>query len=142
MTDDLRALTVKQPHAWAIASGNKDVENRPWKFWLPLGSSIAIHAGVADDRDGLGVPCRVPDDLTRGAIIGLVDVVACVQDSPSRWARPGQWHWLLANARLLDEPVPARGHLHLWRVGPTIAARITHPSAWQPRASPENVESL
>lgn len=124
MDDDLRALTVKQPHAWAIAAGHKDVENRPWKFWLPLGTTIGVHAGVKDDPDGLSVPISVPDDLTRGALIGLVDVVGCVQNSTSRWARPGSWHWLLANARLLDEPIPMRGHLWLFRVPPVAVARV------------------
>jgi hypothetical protein len=124
MTDDFRALTVKQPHAWAIAAGLKDVENRSWRFWLPLGTTIGIHAGVKDDPNGLTVPVPVPDALSRGALIGLVDVIACTTDSGSRWAIPGQFHWVLANARLLDEPIPMRGHMHLFRVPPSTLARI------------------
>jgi len=115
--DDLRALTVKQPHAWAIAAGLKDVENRSWRFWLPLGTTIAIHAGLKDDPDGLAVPVtETPDDLVRGALVALVDVVDCITDSPSPWASPGQWHWVLANVRRLPEPIPMRGAMWLFRV--------------------------
>lgn len=48
----MRAITVKQPWAWAIAAGGKDVENRtkpdPWRS--AVGERLAIHAGKGWDR--------------------------------------------------------------------------------------------
>lgn len=43
----MRAITVQQPYAWAIATGAKDVENRvrsvPWA--AAVGQRVAVHAG-------------------------------------------------------------------------------------------------
>lgn len=141
---DLRALTVRQPHAWAIVAGHKTVENRGWAFPLPTPVTIAIHAGVRYDHDGLTV--RVPGTPHRhqlvelgqwGAIIGLVDVVACHAYSVcttaagrggvavcSPWALWGSHHWVLANARMLPEPIQCRGRLTLWRPEPQVMARL------------------
>lgn len=124
MTDDLRALTVWQPHAWAIAAGHKDVENRPWPFPFPAGTTIAIHAGLKVDPDGLDLPIRVPDDLPAGVIVCTVVVTRCVRDSPSPWARRGMWHWCLGEARRLVEPVPTRGQMQLFRLSSSVIARI------------------
>ena len=43
----MRALTVRQPWAWAIAEGYKDIENRSWYPRLEPGEVFAIHAGCA-----------------------------------------------------------------------------------------------
>lgn len=50
MADTLRALTVRQPWAWAIAHGGKDVENRSWP--TSYRGLLAIHAGARWDEDG------------------------------------------------------------------------------------------
>jgi hypothetical protein len=117
--EDLRLLTVKQPHAWAIVAGRKDVENRTWPFRLALGTTIGIHAGVKVDPRGLRVPLDVPHDLVHGAVVGFVDVVGdhADDDCPgcSPWAAPAHRHWRLANARRLMTPVPTRGSLWLFR---------------------------
>ena len=49
-TGEVRVLTVRQPWAWAIIQGGKDVENRsgPTKHRGPL----LIHAGSAFEPDG------------------------------------------------------------------------------------------
>jgi len=41
----MKALTVRQPWAWAIVFAGKDIENRTWKSKYCYGSTIAIHAG-------------------------------------------------------------------------------------------------
>jgi hypothetical protein len=54
----VKAITVKQPWAWAIAIGAKHVENRgrstPWTS--AVGTRIAIHAGRAWDSDAIEHP--------------------------------------------------------------------------------------
>lgn len=47
----MRILTVRQPWAWAIVHGGKDVENRPRNIAGGYRGPIAIHAGLAYDRD-------------------------------------------------------------------------------------------
>jgi hypothetical protein len=132
----VKALTVKQPWAWAIAHGLKSIENRsrPTKHRGPL----AIHAGAAWDRAGAVSPTVIaaarsyryplqygkPLDATEGwfqfrAVIALVDVVDCHRDTGCcrPWGMEGAWHWVLVNPRQLDEPVPAAGRLGLWDIG-------------------------
>lgn len=55
MTSPIKAITVKQPWAWAIARrattyAGKDIENRTWP--TPYWGLLAIHAGLGWDRDG------------------------------------------------------------------------------------------
>ena len=46
----MRALTVRQPWAWAIIHGGKDVENRVRSLG-PYRGPVAIHAGLALDHE-------------------------------------------------------------------------------------------
>lgn len=112
----MRALTIRQPWGSLIVAGIKDVENRSWR--TNHRGPLLIHAGAAmDPVEGWRVleVARLAE-IPRGALIGMVEVVGCVRDSPSRWARPGQWHWELANARPLPRPIPIRGRLGLFEV--------------------------
>lgn len=112
------ALTIKQPWAWAIVSGLKDVENRTWA--TPHRGALLIHAAKKPDPMGfeflslMGI--QPPDTLDYGGIIGAADVVDCVSGYLSDWAMPGQWHWVLKGARSLPFQ-PMRGQLGLWRAG-------------------------
>lgn len=62
----MRALTIRQPWAWAIARGGKDVENRTWR--TTYRGLIAIHAGArweeagATDRRVMAAAVRDRDD--------------------------------------------------------------------------------
>ncbi len=92
------ALSVRQPWAWAIVFGGKDIENRSWQavnHGLRQRGRIAVHAAkgmtreeyedAADFMAGIGVTCPPARDLLRGAIIGSVEVVDVVTTSTSRW---------------------------------------------------------
>ncbi|KUF05549.1 hypothetical protein AUL38_04125 [Leucobacter sp. G161] len=46
----MRILTVRQPWAWAIIHGGKDVENRVRNIAGDYRGPVAIHAGIAYDR--------------------------------------------------------------------------------------------
>lgn len=125
---DWRALTVKQPHAFAIVGrpggdgGPKPVENRSRK--TSHRGPILIHAGAAYDHDhtspafsqwmrsGRGV-----QEWTFGAIIGTAVIEDCHQcdGSCSEWAEPDAWHWRLGERRAFAQPIGARGALGLWR---------------------------
>ncbi|MSZ76796.1 MAG: ASCH domain-containing protein [Actinobacteria bacterium] len=140
----MKALTVQQPWAWAIIHGGKSVENRT-QAWSYRGL-LAIHAGARLSQRGLvEVDWRsrwtmpTGEDLVRGAIIGVVDLVdahvaevehfgghhvetACCR---SPWAETSYvehggrtWrdlvHLVLENPRPLDVPIPCKGRLGLW----------------------------
>ena len=103
------AITVKQPFAYLICAGIKDVENRSWK--LPekyKGKRVLIHAGAdrgfekgifsnyfTDEQKRIYIRTKIkrmmlPDyDNIYSAIIGSVEIVDCVKNHPSVWAE----HW-------------------------------------------------
>ena len=128
-TDDARVLTVRQPWAWAIIHGGKDVENRSWptKHRGPL----LIHAGSAFERNGYDEvqwlarqPSPAPSDFVHGAIIGVVNLVECLRDAPSPWAVEGQWHWSLHDPRPITPSYPCTGRLGLWRPPPGLSTAL------------------
>lgn len=135
---DLRAITVRQPWAWAISHGFKPVENRnqalPSKF---LGEIIAIHAGHAaindDDVASVAKRARVsvdPTQLATGAIVGFARLVGSTRRradlkkaSDRRWFS-GPHGWLLEDVTLLDRPVPCGGQLGFWRVPRSVRSKL------------------
>lgn len=122
----MRALTIRQPWAGAIAHQTKRVENRSWK--LPAkheGARILIHAGAQLDHDaqvygpGLGV---------YGAVVAVATITDC------HWAEEGTccgpwgfaraYHWTLADVVALAQPVPAKGALGFWTVPDDVLAAV------------------
>jgi hypothetical protein len=85
---------------------------------------LLIHASARSDpgwRDTPQAPLVAkirPPSLWRsvhGLIIGVVTLADIVTDSPSPWADPAsRYHWVLSDPAVLDDPVPASGHLGLW----------------------------
>lgn len=133
----MRALTVHQPHAWAIVRGIKRIENRS-RSTLYRGP-LAIHAGLS--RESLGdrddwddaVMVGLPDwrDLPFGAVVGVVDLIDCVAVEAAERLHPdqyefasGPWCWVLANPRPLSRPLPCPGSLGLWRLPANVLAAV------------------
>lgn len=115
----MKVLTVKQPWAWALLSGGKDVENRMW--YTNHRGFLAIHAGASMDPNWETVMPSgivVPEPLPHSAIVGIVEVVDCIRNSGSKWAQPGCWHWLLAANPRRIKPYPTPGQLGLWDAPP------------------------
>src|SRR4051812_24398266 len=101
----MKALSLKQPWAWPIFHAGKDIENRPRR--TNFRGTIAIHTSQRP-YDGWeewypkGAAKPPPqEEWMIGAIIGLVDIVDCVDDHPSRWFFKGSYGYVLENARLL-----------------------------------------
>jgi hypothetical protein len=130
----VRALTVRQPWAWAIVHGGKDVENRTRNLAGGYRGPVAIHAGLTDDDaayddDMIRQALSECDDGwllaeevgTLGAFVGVVDLDSVHHDSDhgrghrcSPWAQSDLWHNVVTNPRPLPQPIPARGMLGLW----------------------------
>lgn len=124
----MKALTVKQPWAWALIHGGKNVENRsrPTKHR----GRLYIHAGKgwADEGiDNIGIDAMPADEaLLSGMVIGTVDVTDCHHADDcthntgstrcSEWAMPDHYHWVLANPMPVEIPFPATGKLGIWNL--------------------------
>lgn len=130
----MKALSIKQPWAWLICKGMKDVENRSWP--TKFRGRVFIHAGKNEDFPGIRsgyVENRLPPiywaqyneafPFTRGAIIGEVDIIDCKYRFPnenanlySKWHIPGQYGFILANPVLYVSPIPYKGQLKFFEV--------------------------
>jgi hypothetical protein len=117
-------LSVRQPWAWLIVNGWKNIENRYWK--TQYRGDLLIHAAqtmTMDDyeacrifvdgiHDDLAMP--VPGDLPRGGIVGEVTLLDCVTHHPSCWFT-GPFGWVMDDA-CACELIPWRGMPGLFRV--------------------------
>ena len=165
----VKVLSVKNPFAYLILQGGKDVENRTWTTdyrgrlyihasgdTLPYPDSdsappkilecneddifrlYADYVNTLDDYiDNLndryveaGVPTGTKSEeewcerikeraelwlLKSQSIIGYVDLVDIIQNSSSPWSIEGQYHWILKNPTLLENPIrQVKGRLGLW----------------------------
>lgn len=107
-------LSVRQPWAWLIVNGHKDIENREW----PTGfrGRILIHAGKTmarryyqDVLDSLAaaipesVLSAIPayEALERGGVVGVATIADCIQRSDSPWWQ-GPYGFVMRDA----EPLP------------------------------------
>lgn len=128
----MRALTVRQPWAWSLIFGGKDVENRDWAPPLSLTGDlfdprplrILIHAGLVVDQAAAhphpDMDMPDPRTLPRGVTYGLVTVATWHASSACRgicspWAEAdAAFHWEITDPQPV-EPMPVRGALQLWR---------------------------
>lgn len=107
-----KVLSVRQPYAWAIIYGGKDVENRTWHS--DFRGPVLIHAGmqwhaVGSEELSRRMHITVPSDLPLGGIVGMVEVMDCVTTHPSPWFE-GPYGYVLQNPK----PLPflaCPGHL-------------------------------
>jgi len=135
----MKALSIKQPWAWLICAGHKDIENRIWA--TSFRGRIYVHAGKeADCASGFRAAfntLRILHDQsdaniiwrnfwalgqTYGAIVGEVDIVDCKfrfgeenDNLYSDWHDPGFYGFVLRNPILYDKPIPCRGSLRFFQ---------------------------
>jgi len=123
----VKALSIRQPWAWLIVSGHKDVENREWS--TNFRGRVLIHAGKTMTRaeydDAVStalhvgyrgtVPSR--EQLQRGGIVGVATIVGCVPPAnrTSPWHMPDQFGFQIEDAK----PIPfvaCKGMLNFFSV--------------------------
>ena len=112
----IRVLAVRQPYAWLIVTGQKTVENRSWNTGyrgrLYIHASGQMHRTPAAELEGQFNIKIDRSALTLGAIIGHVDLVDVITQSPSPWFE-GPYGFVLANPSII-RPVPALGRLRIY----------------------------
>ncbi|MCC9708227.1 hypothetical protein E4N62_24985 [Streptomyces sp. MNU76] len=112
----VRALTLWQPYASAVAVLGKDIENRGWS--PTFRGLILVHAGLGTDRVALR---HVPHDLElpRGAVVAVARISGAHTDCDgqcSTWADlDSEWHWELSDVVRLPTPVTqVKGRQRIW----------------------------
>ena len=134
----VKVISVRQPWAWLLVAGHKDIENRTWR--TSYRGSLLIHASLATEPDDFPMQrdwietCGIviPEDLPRGAIVGSAtlahvdcgngyqgDGLACT----SPWFE-GPYGFHMADAVEFANPIRWRGQLGLRDVSDSLAADI------------------
>ena len=117
----MKAITICQPWAWAIARGIKTVENRTWRTWYA--GSLLIHAGKSrtwftGEELNDGTPEPAPSSCVFGAIVAVCRIVGCVRLTDPRVVgnlfAEGPWCLMLDDVRTLRDPIPWQGAQGLW----------------------------
>jgi hypothetical protein len=116
----MKALSVRQPWAWLIVQGIKEIENRTWP--TAYRGRLLIHASKTVDvenMDRIRQACEaegieMPAELPTGGIVGEVRVIDCVTESDSEWF-DGPYGFVLRQARPLRFR-PCRGRPGLFDV--------------------------
>jgi len=140
----VKALSIRQPWAWLIVEGHKDIENRDWA--TSFRGRILIHASktmrMADYREAAkfaanqGVTIPRAQELHRGGIVGVATVADCVPDSRSPWFF-GKYGFVLSEAMplpftacagqlgLFEVDREASQQLRQWWIGQTAVSQET-----------------
>ena len=94
----MKILTLRQPWAYLITRGRKNIENRSWptKYRGPF----LVHASQAVNRLACEHHGIDPKDLETGGVVGMAEIVDCVSDHPSTWFE-GPYGFVLRNRKAL-----------------------------------------
>lgn len=128
----MKAISIRQPWAWLIVNGYKDIENRSWD--TKYRGMVLIHAskGMTIDQyqAGLEICNSLPpferialpalEKLERGGIVGYAYITGTTRDSASPWFF-GPVGFNLTGAKPLPF-LPLKGRLSFFETGYGIAA--------------------
>ena len=121
-----KAISIRQPWAWLIVNGYKDIENRSWP--TRLRGEVLVHASKGmtraeyDDVDLMLALderlqyIRLPafEQMERGGIVGRVTITGCITASRSAWFF-GKYGFELRDAKPLPF-APLKGALGFFEV--------------------------
>lgn len=117
-----RILSVRQPWAWLIVNGFKDIENRVWhqeyrgKVWIHASLTFEVQAYETLDieTEGTCINLPLPNEFDFGGIVGSADIVDCVSFDRSKWFE-GPYGFVLQNQQVIEfKPMP--GALKFFKV--------------------------
>lgn len=128
-----RALSIRQPWAWAITHAGKRIENRNWStayrgpflVHASKGCTRAEYDGAVQHMREVCCVGEVPplEALARGAIVGLATLVDVRpnRESDGPWAMLGAYGFHLLARVLPITPISCSGSLGWW--APTLATK-------------------
>lgn len=132
----MAALSIRQPWAWLIACGFKDIENRDWR--TSHRGPFLIHAAKTLDEEAHRLVMRgihpvtgdnslhgnhyalhyrhlAGPDRMLGGVVGQAEIVDVVDQSDSPWF-VGRYGFVLRNAKPFQRFYPMRGKPGLFKV--------------------------
>lgn len=88
---EMKVISIRQPWAWLIIKGFKDIENRTWG--TEIRGPVLIHASKTFDQEGYDfvkdfspeIEMPAIDEFPKDGIVGGAVLTDCVQESESRW---------------------------------------------------------
>lgn len=122
----MKAITLHQPWATAIALGQKKYETRSWRPpESVIGERIAIHAANRPSEREFQAWLPEGTEYPLGAVVATATVRAYylthllapqLPISELAWGdySPGRWAWQLIDVIRMPHPIPARGFHKVW----------------------------
>jgi hypothetical protein len=99
-----KVISIRQPWATLIVRGIKDIENRSWP--TRYRGPVLVHASLrpsvlsfADIAGQIGIDLP-PCELLLGGIVGITNIIDCVDAHPSPWFE-GRFGFVLDGSRAL-----------------------------------------
>jgi len=129
----MKCLSLKQPWAWLMTNGLKDIENRKWRS--NYRGRLLIQASKTWDQEGYDFIQNHLEDSERlllperydfGAIIGVVNMVDCVNHHPSKWFF-GPWGFVFEAPRAFQNPIPYKGQLSIFDIPDRVVEGLPIP---------------
>jgi hypothetical protein len=126
---ELKVIVIRQPWAWLIVNGYKDVENRTWR--TRYRGALLIQASAALPASGelrefrkfaLKRGAILPEEFETGGIVGIAQLTDCVTSSRSKWFH-GPVGWVLSEARKLSF-IELKGRLGLFDPPENVRRRV------------------
>lgn len=117
----MRAISVKQPWAFAIMRLNKNIENRSWK--TKIRERVYIQASMSPPD--INAPVEVleaflaavkdNDECAKyGGLIGSVEIIDCVSKSDSKWFQ-GKYGFVLKDPAPIKF-IKCKGKLNFFKI--------------------------
>ena len=140
----MKALSIRQPYAFAVTFGFKPVENRDWRSnnpGLKFRGPVLIHAGKHEEKDDIeGVLSMIAEQtktdiatvaagyrnhIGLGAIVGAATISHVVTEMDNAWFN-GPYGLVMTNPKWCA-PVPCKGALGFFEVPPEVMALVYCP---------------
>jgi hypothetical protein len=131
----MKALSLRQPWADWVIQGKKTLELRSWT--VNYRGPLAIHASQIVNEEACRAHGIRPEQLTTGAIIGVVELVGIELLDDTGFAKrknehlaeglfkPPLYAWRLTNAKILPSPIPYHGRMGLFSIPDELVEQDT-----------------
>jgi hypothetical protein len=127
--DEGKVIVIRQPWAWLIVNGFKNIENRSWatryrgKLLIQASASRPSKQRLEEFRAyARKRGAKLPDQFEYGGIIGSVWLQDCVTEYRSKWFE-GPVGWVLSKPKKIRF-VPMKGQLGLFDPPQQVLAQI------------------
>jgi activating signal cointegrator 1 len=146
----VKALSLTQPWATLVATGEKRIETRSWstgyRGWIAIHASKGFPRWAREYAEDLEFQAALKrhgysiESLPLGCIVAVCKLRACIRTEhcPEVFAHTiwnnqeklfgdyslGRWGWALDDPHRLPEPIPVKGSLGLWDVPQHVSRAI------------------